>query len=122
VDVLVGRSHAGQPRSYRAAFDSYQRHSPPELHTLEQWIVIKITTMSALERELETYKSHLPELAGSEGKFVLIAGSDLLGTYDTYQDALAAGYEKLGLKPFLVKRVSSIEAISFFTRELTCPT
>jgi hypothetical protein len=79
--------------------------------------------MDALKTELETYKNQLSQqLAGSEGKFVLISGSDVLGVYDTYQDALAAGYEKLGLKPFLVKKVSSIEAISFFTRELTCPT
>jgi hypothetical protein len=78
--------------------------------------------MDTLKAELETYKTHLPKLTGSEGKFVLISGADVLGTYDTYHDALSVVYEKLGVKPFLVKKISSIEAISYFTRELSCPT
>lgn len=74
----------------------------------------------ALERELETYTRLLhTELAGQEGRFALIAGSDLLGVYDSYNDALAAGYEKRGLNdPFLVKRVATVEHVAYFTRDL----
>jgi hypothetical protein len=36
--------------------------------------------MDTLKAELETYKTHLPKLTGSEGKFVLISGADVLGT------------------------------------------
>jgi hypothetical protein len=77
--------------------------------------------MTSLQIELETYKKRLPDLSSHEGKFVLISGSEVLGTFESYQDALAAGYEKLGLKPFLVKRISAVETLSFFTRELACP-
>ena len=45
-------------------------------------------------------------------------GDDVLGIYDSYQDALTAGYEKVGLDPFLVKRISAIESVAYFSREL----
>jgi hypothetical protein len=77
--------------------------------------------MVHLTQELETYKKLLPTLAGSEGKFVVISEDKSLGVFDSYQDALTAAYEKLGLKPFLVKQISTVEVLSFFTREL-CPT
>ena len=49
---------------------------------------------TTLERELETYREKLTELSANEGKFVLIHGSTVEGTFDTYQDALTAGYER----------------------------
>ena len=71
--------------------------------------VEKEANNAPLKREYETYLAHLPQLAQHEGKFVLIHGSDVAGVYDTYKDALTAGYEKFGLKQFLVKRVASVE-------------
>ena len=77
-----------------------------------------------LDKELATYKRMLSSLMTQEGKFALIAGDKLLGTFDTYSDALAEGYREMGLKPFLVKRISSVEVISYFTRDFrrTCHT
>ena len=71
-----------------------------------------------LERELKTYTDHLQELKASEGKFVLIHGDQVVGIFESYQDALKAGYEKFGVKPFLVKRISAVESVAYFTREL----
>ena len=68
--------------------------------------------------ELATYDEHLPELLGSEGKFVLILGSAVDGPFDTYEKALDAGYEKYDLKPFLVKQIRAAEPIQYFTRDL----
>jgi hypothetical protein len=73
----------------------------------------------ALQTEVETYKGKFSELAGQEGKYALIHGSDLLGVFDTYNDALRAGYEKVGLEKFLVKQISAIESISFFSRDIS---
>lgn len=86
-------------------------------------VMADITAASALRTELETYQRLVPTLLQSEGRFALIAGEDLLGIFDTYSDALAEGYRSRGLSPFLVKRISSVEAISFFSRDLrpTCP-
>ena len=75
-----------------------------------------------LEQELATYKRLLPTLMDKEGKFALIAGNELLGAFDTYSDALDEGYRVKGLSPFLVKRISSVEIISHFTRDYrSCP-
>ena len=71
-----------------------------------------------LEIELETYQQLLPSLSGDEGRFALISGDKLLGVFDTYPDALDEGYRECGLKPFLVKRISTVEVISYFTRDL----
>jgi hypothetical protein len=70
----------------------------------------------ALEKELEAYKAKLAELKDSEGKFVLIHGDTLSGVFDTYDDAIKQGYERFGLKPFLVKQVRAIEQVQFISR------
>jgi hypothetical protein len=70
----------------------------------------------ALEKELETYKSKLPELKGSEGKFVLIHGADVAGTFSSYEDAIKEGYALFKLEPFLVKQIQAIEQVQFVTR------
>lgn len=71
----------------------------------------------ALERELETYRSKLQELkAEHEGKFVLIHGTEVIDTFSSYDDAIKAGYQKLGLDPFLVKQIRAIEQVQFVSR------
>jgi hypothetical protein len=70
------------------------------------------------EIELEAYREHLPELLGSEGKFVLIRGRAVDGPFDTYADALEAGYSRYGLESFLVKQIRSAEPIQYFARDL----
>jgi hypothetical protein len=70
----------------------------------------------ALEKELETYKSKLPELLADEGKFVLIKGENVHGTYASYEDALKEGYKTFGLQPFLVKQIQTTEQVQLITR------
>ena len=77
----------------------------------------------SLEKELRTYAAKLPELLAEEGRFVLISGGEVISTFAAYEDALAAGYEKCGIRPFLVKQISAVEQAHFFTRSLAvCPT
>ena len=72
-----------------------------------------------LENELATYERLKPSLlAQDEGKFAVISGEELLGVYSTYDDALAIGYEKKKLEPFLVKKILAIEPVNFFTHPL----
>jgi hypothetical protein len=75
----------------------------------------------ALERELTTYQQKRQELLASEGKFVLIHGADVAGIWDTYEDALKIGYEKYGLKPFLVRRIEAVDTINHSIRHTPCP-
>lgn len=72
----------------------------------------------ALEKEIETYNKELPNLIDQQGKFVVISSSAVVGVYESYEDALKVAYEKCGLKPFLVKKIQSVEQIQFFTRDM----
>jgi hypothetical protein len=80
-------------------------------------------TSMALEKELATFQRELPNLLAEEGKFVVVSGDEVMGTYTSYEDALKIGYEKCGLKPFLVKKIQAIEQVQYFSRDLafTCP-
>ncbi len=71
-----------------------------------------------LATELTTYETHRSELASKdEGKFVLIRGPEILGTWPTYEEAVRAGYEMCGLaRPFLVKQISAVERVEFINR------
>lgn len=72
-----------------------------------------------LEKELETYmrnRDHL--LTTSEGKFVLVHGDKVIGTYDTEGDAIAEGYKQFGNVPFLVRQILTIETPQNFVSGL----
>jgi hypothetical protein len=77
-------------------------------------------TTDQLTTELQTYMARKESLLGKEGKFVLIHGADISEPWDTYEDALKAGYDKYGLQPFLVKQIEGTERVQFFTRDI-CP-
>ena len=72
----------------------------------------------ALSKDLEAYKSLLPRLAGSEGKFALVANGALIEVFETYTDALTAGYRVAGLGPFLIKQIAATEFVAYFTRDV----
>lgn len=69
-----------------------------------------------LQTELATYRRKLPELLNDAGKFVVIRGERVLGTYGSYEDALKAGYQEFKLEPFFVKKISAIEPLNFSSR------
>lgn len=76
----------------------------------------------ALEKEQATYDRELQNLLGSEGKYALVHGEEVVGVYDTYNDALQIGYDRFGLNPFLVKRIQAVEQVHSFTRDIRpCP-
>ena len=70
----------------------------------------------ALEHEMGVYQANLMDLLANEGKYVVIKGDELLpAAYDEYDEALAAGYERFGPVPFLVKKIQKTEPILYFT-------
>ena len=71
-----------------------------------------------LEKELSVYESHLIELLPNEGKYVVICGDEIDGPFHNYDEALGVGYEKHGLKSFLVKQIKQAEPIHYFSRDL----
>jgi hypothetical protein len=82
-------------------------------------VIRREKTAMSLEKELATYNSHLLELLPYEGRYVLVCEDRIDGTFDTYEQGLAAGYEKYGLDPFMVKQINQAEPIHYFSRDLS---
>jgi hypothetical protein len=68
---------------------------------------------SVLAAEWETYRREVGRLLaeGHEGKWVLIKGDEVIGLFDSQQQALAAGSERFLLQPKLVHHVLSREPV-----------
>jgi len=72
----------------------------------------------ALETELETFQKELPNLLANAGKYVLIHGQEV-SVWDSQDEAIDAGYERYGLKQFLVKEIAEHEVPRHFSRRVT---
>jgi len=71
----------------------------------------------ALEAELEHFETIKDGLiAANAGKFALVHGKELVEVFNSYEDALKAGYGRFGLQPFLVKQIQAIETVQFISR------
>jgi hypothetical protein len=69
-----------------------------------------------LEREQNTFEQKLPELLKSNlGKFVLIKGDQVIGTYVAIDDALNIAYDKFKSEPFFVRQILAIQQPLNFT-------
>ena len=65
-------------------------------------------TTQILEKEAGYYKKILPSLAGDypDGDhYALIIGESSYGVFDSYENAVFAGYQKVGNVSFLVKQI-----------------
>jgi len=64
-----------------------------------------LTTIQ-LQQELHCFEQHRLELlAQAPGKYALIKGSEVAGTFDSENEAVGAGYRRYGNEPFLVKHI-----------------
>jgi hypothetical protein len=73
-------------------------------------------THSSLAAELGTFAMHRNELLGrAKGKYVLIKGEDVVDVFEDRTDAFVRGYREFGNHPFLVKKVTDVEAPLNFT-------
>ena len=62
-----------------------------------------------LDRELDTFRRELPNLLAdpaNRGQFARSGARAVAGVYPTFDAVLAAGYDRFGLDPFLVKEVT----------------
>jgi hypothetical protein len=61
-----------------------------------------------LELEYQTYCERKEELVRQgEGKYVVIAGADVVGLFDEFEDALEVGYTRFGPGRFMAKLVEA---------------
>jgi hypothetical protein len=63
-----------------------------------------------LDREMAVYRAKLPELLEKDaGRYVLIHGDDVIGIWDTKEQALNEGLERWLFEPYLVKQIVANE-------------
>lgn len=74
-----------------------------------------------LEREWRLFVEEMPRLLkeGNRGKYVLICGEKMDGIWDTLEEALAAGYDRFGLQPFLAQEINDKPEPRYFSHNLT---
>ena len=59
-----------------------------------------------LAQEMETYYTHKAALlAEAEGKFVLIKGEQIIGIYETNEEAYAEGVQRFRMTDFLARKI-----------------
>jgi hypothetical protein len=76
----------------------------------------------ALESELPYFRLRLVDILGvndiNRDKYAVVKTDDFQGMFDTYDEALEAGYSRNGLVPFLVKKIERNEPVFYFTRSI----
>ena len=74
-------------------------------------------TGEPLAEEHRTYEANVARWAEEhDGEFVLIRGTEVVGFYETSEQALSEGYQSFGIAPFFVKQVSRREHAHFVSR------
>lgn len=64
------------------------------------------TTQNVLAEEMKYFEANKQEWLNSyRGQFVLVKGSELIGTFTTQEEAYKKGVEKFNNEPFLIKQV-----------------
>lgn len=67
---------------------------------------------ASLKREQTLYETDLPRwLEDHRNAHVLMKGSNLVGFYETRDEALAAGYARFGVVPLLLEEVQDHDPI-----------
>jgi len=76
-------------------------------------------------RDYDAFRKVLPDLLldrEDHDRYALMHFGEMTGLYADFESALAAGYERFELDPFLVKHVVANPKLRYFTRALRCPT
>ena len=74
------------------------------------------TSTIALQAELEEFERLRMTLVDrAPGKYALVKGNDLVGTFSTELEAIREGYRRFGNEPFLVKHIVEADVPLNFT-------
>lgn len=71
-----------------------------------------------LDVERETYAKALPALLDRAGQYVLIHGENVIDVFETYRDAMDAGYDRFRTGPFLVHKIAQHDEVNYVSRVL----
>ena len=87
----------------------------PSSYTIHYTKIPKLQPEDVFYREQQTYLRELPRLLaeGQERKFCVIKGDDLIGIYDTDEEASAVRWQKYGAEPCMVQPILEYEPVLF---------
>ena len=109
------RGRALVEQVYQAAFQqSRDKPMPPyERPTIPYTDLPAATPNSPLYQEWEFYRREVGRLLaeGQDGRFVLIKGEEIIGIWDTAEEAEALAYHKYPMQPCLIQQVRSREPL-----------
>lgn len=105
-------------RIHREAWDRYRQQPPPppkERPTIHYTELPPAKPGEELAEEWETYRREVGRLLaeGNEGRYILIKGREIIGTWDRDREALDAGYKMFLLQPFMVHRIQERERLLY---------
>ncbi len=60
----------------------------------------------SFHKEIETFTKLLPRLLSEEGRYAVVCGDVLLGTYATHAEAQESASQACGRSPCLVKHIT----------------
>jgi hypothetical protein len=108
-DDLVTRVH-------REAWERYRQQPPPpppEPPTIHYTELPPAKPGEDLAEEWETYRREVGRLLaeGNEGRYILIKNREIIGIWDTQNEAFAEAYQRFPLQPFLVHQIQERERL-----------
>ena len=103
-------------RIHREAWERYRQQPPPpppEPPTIHYTELPPAIPGSEIAEEWETYRREVGRLLaeGNEGRYVLIKYGQVIGIWETREEAMATAYQKFQLQPFLVHQIQERERI-----------
>jgi hypothetical protein len=107
-DELIDQMH-------RAAVQDPKQHLAPSagVPTVHHTELPEARADSPLRREWDFCRREAGRLPaeGHGGRHVLIKGEEIVGLWDTHDDAMQAGYQRFAGQPFLVHQVQERERV-----------
>jgi hypothetical protein len=64
--------------------------------------------------EMVTYRDRLPELLKDEGKYVLIKGTEVVGIFENYEEAIKQAIDRFRDAPVFIKQIAQKEIMAQF--------
>jgi len=114
--VMTEDGHDLVERVHREAWERYRQQSlpplpePPTIHYTE---LPPSKPGDTLAEEWETYRREVGRLLaeGNEGRYILIKGKEIIGIWDTRDEAFATADQRFPRQPFLVHQIQERERI-----------
>jgi len=101
---------------HQQAWEHYRQHPPPPVEApkgVHYTHLPQAKPGDVLSQEWDTYRREVGRwlAEGQEGRYVLIKGTEIVGIYDSWDEAREEGLRRYLLEPMLIKQILTWEPI-----------